>query len=196
MLRFGHARGQHEAGLEHQRQPTGEVQRLELELPVAVEDAPRHARAVERGHAGPAHALGPAQLLQALFEFQTQVALLTGMDVANASMYDGATSAAEAALMAVRGNRKVKSRQVLLAQLTSLFAYALLVESSLSYLGGELGVQEPAASWGNMLTDARSYFNIGTHLVIWPGVLIMVTVLSFYLVGDGLRDALDPRLIE
>ena len=49
------------------------------------------------------------------------------------------------------------------------------------------------ASWGNMLTDARSYFNVGTHLVIWPGILIMVTVLCFYLVGDGLRDALDPR---
>ena len=50
------------------------------------------------------------------------------------------------------------------------------------------------AVWGNMLTDSRSYFVTGVHLVVWPGFLIMVTVLCFYLVGDGLRDALDPRL--
>ena len=44
-----------------------------------------------------------------------------------------------------------------------------------------------------MLTTARTYFVTGVHLVIWPGVLIVTTVLSFYVVGDGLRDALDPR---
>jgi peptide/nickel transport system permease protein len=44
-----------------------------------------------------------------------------------------------------------------------------------------------------MLTDARTYFAKGTYLVIWPGVLIAVTVLFFYILGDGLRDALDPR---
>jgi peptide/nickel transport system permease protein len=67
----------------------------------------------------------------------------------------------------------------------------ILVESGLSYLG--VGVQPPTPSWGNMLTDARTYFVQGVHLVIWPGVLILVTVLCFYLVGDGLRDALDPH---
>ena len=67
----------------------------------------------------------------------------------------------------------------------------ILVESGLSYLG--VGVQPPTPSWGNMLTDARTYFVQGVHLVIWPGMLILVTVLCFYLVGDGLRDALDPH---
>ncbi len=67
----------------------------------------------------------------------------------------------------------------------------ILIESGLSYLG--VGVQPPTPTWGNMLTDSRTYFVQGVHLVIWPGVLILVTVMCFYLVGDGLRDALDPH---
>jgi peptide/nickel transport system permease protein len=67
----------------------------------------------------------------------------------------------------------------------------ILAESGLSYLG--VGVQPPTPSWGNMLTDARTYFVQGVHLVIWPGALILITVLCFYLIGDGLRDALDPH---
>jgi peptide/nickel transport system permease protein len=67
----------------------------------------------------------------------------------------------------------------------------ILVEAGLSYLG--LGVRPPTPSWGNMLTSARSYFNTGPHLVVWPGILIAVTVLCFFIAGDGLRDALDPR---
>lgn len=67
----------------------------------------------------------------------------------------------------------------------------ILIESGLSFLG--LGVQPPTPSWGNMLTDARTFFAKGPHLVIWPGLLISLTVICFYLIGDGLRDALDPR---
>jgi peptide/nickel transport system permease protein len=68
----------------------------------------------------------------------------------------------------------------------------ILAESGLSFLG--LGVQQPTASWGNMLSSARSYFATGVHLVIWPGIMITLTVLCFYIVGDGLRDAFDPRI--
>jgi len=68
----------------------------------------------------------------------------------------------------------------------------ILVEAGLSYLG--LGVRPPKSSWGNMLTAARQYFNTGPHLVIWPGVMIAITVLAFFVAGDGLRDALDPRM--
>ncbi len=67
----------------------------------------------------------------------------------------------------------------------------ILLESGLSYLGA--GVQPPTPTWGNMLTDSRTYFVQGVHLVVWPGVLILVTVMCFYLVGDGMRDALDPH---
>jgi peptide/nickel transport system permease protein len=68
----------------------------------------------------------------------------------------------------------------------------ILAESGLSYLG--LGVQPPQATWGNMLTKSQQYRILGPHLVIFPGMLITVTVLCLYLIGDGLRDALDPRL--
>jgi peptide/nickel transport system permease protein len=70
----------------------------------------------------------------------------------------------------------------------------ILVESGLSFLG--VGVQPPVPTWGNMLTDSRTYFVTGVHLVIWPGLLIMITVMCFYLVGDGLRDALDPHRVR
>jgi ABC-type dipeptide/oligopeptide/nickel transport system permease subunit len=68
----------------------------------------------------------------------------------------------------------------------------VLLESALSYLG--LGVQPPTASWGNMLTNAQRYFSSGVWLVVAPGWFIFSTVLALYLVADGLRDALDPRL--
>ena len=68
----------------------------------------------------------------------------------------------------------------------------ILAESVLSFLG--LGVQPPTATWGNMLSKAQSYFILGPHLVIFPGLLITLTVLCLYLIGDGLRDSLDPRL--
>jgi ABC-type dipeptide/oligopeptide/nickel transport system permease subunit len=68
----------------------------------------------------------------------------------------------------------------------------ILVESALSFLG--LGVQPPTPTWGNMLNKAQSYFTLGPHLVLWPGILITVTVLCLYIIGDGLRDALDPTM--
>jgi peptide/nickel transport system permease protein len=68
----------------------------------------------------------------------------------------------------------------------------ILAESALSYLG--LGVMPPTPSWGNMLTNAASYFNRAPWLVVSPGLMVFLTVLCLYLIGDGLRDALDPRL--
>jgi peptide/nickel transport system permease protein len=68
----------------------------------------------------------------------------------------------------------------------------ILAESALSYLG--LGVMPPTPSWGNMLTNAASYFHRAPWLVLSPGVVIFLTVLCLYLIGDGLRDALDPRM--
>jgi peptide/nickel transport system permease protein len=68
----------------------------------------------------------------------------------------------------------------------------ILQESSLSFLG--FGIQPPQPSWGNMLSGAREFYFRGPHLIIAPGILISITVLCTYLIGDGLRDALDPRL--
>ncbi len=75
---------------------------------------------------------------------------------------------------------------------TTYFATAIVVEASLSFLG--LGVPPPAASWGVMLNDGRKYMEAYPHVVIFPGAAISFTVLGFNLLGDGLRDVLDPRL--
>jgi peptide/nickel transport system permease protein len=71
-------------------------------------------------------------------------------------------------------------------------ATAILTESSLSYLG--YGIQPPTASWGNMLNNAQAYVLYAPWVAIYPGMMITLTVLSFNFFGDGLRDALDPRL--
>jgi peptide/nickel transport system permease protein len=71
---------------------------------------------------------------------------------------------------------------------------ALLTEASVSYLG--LGVQPPQPSWGNMLYNAQSYFFNAPWITLYPGLMILITVLCINFVGDGLRDALDPRLKE
>jgi peptide/nickel transport system permease protein len=70
----------------------------------------------------------------------------------------------------------------------------ILIESGLSFLN--LGVVPPTPSWGNMLSNAQTFFTKGVHLVIAPGVLIVITVLCFYLIGDGLRDAFDPQSVR
>ena len=69
---------------------------------------------------------------------------------------------------------------------------AILAESGLSFLG--LGIQPPTPSWGNMLTRAQEYLLKASWLAVFPGLFIFLTVLSFNFLGDGLRDALDPRL--
>jgi peptide/nickel transport system permease protein len=73
-------------------------------------------------------------------------------------------------------------------------ATAILIEAGLSFLG--FGVQPPAPSWGNILTEGRIYIFDAWWLTVFPGLAILITVLSFNLFGEGLRDALDPRLRE
>ncbi|MBI1919545.1 MAG: ABC transporter permease [Geobacter sp.] len=71
-------------------------------------------------------------------------------------------------------------------------AGAILTESALSFLG--IGVQPPTPSWGNILSAGKEFIEFAWWLSLFPGLAIMVTVLSYYLVGEGIRDALDPRL--
>ena len=79
----------------------------------------------------------------------------------------------------------------LLVQATLAIAAAVIAEASLSFLG--LGQQPPQPSWGSMLNTAKNYIDNSPWMAIWPGVSIFLLVLSFNVVGDGLRDALDPR---
>ncbi len=79
----------------------------------------------------------------------------------------------------------------LIVQATLAIAAAVIAEASLSFLG--LGQQPPAPSWGSMLNTAKNYIDNAPWMAIWPGLSIFLLVLSFNLLGDGLRDALDPR---
>ncbi|MXQ12604.1 ABC transporter permease [Microvirga makkahensis] len=80
----------------------------------------------------------------------------------------------------------------LIVQVTIQLALAILTEAGLSYLG--LGVRPPDPSWGRMLSDAQTYLSQAPHLAIAPGLAIALAVLGLNLLGDGLRDALDPTL--
>jgi peptide/nickel transport system permease protein len=80
----------------------------------------------------------------------------------------------------------------LVVQATLGVATAVLEVAALSFLG--LGVQAPTAEWGSMLAAERNQVFTATHLVLFPGIMIMINVLAFNLIGDGFRDALDPRL--
>jgi peptide/nickel transport system permease protein len=79
----------------------------------------------------------------------------------------------------------------LIVQLSLALSWAVLTEGALSFLG--LSAQPPAPSWGVMLNEGRQYLEFATHLAIFPGLAIMLAVLGFNLLGDGLRDALDPQ---
>ena len=80
----------------------------------------------------------------------------------------------------------------LIVQATISFATAILAEAALSYLG--LGTQPPRPSWGRMLSEAQSQMFNAPMLAVWPGLAIMLSVLGLNLMGDGLRDLMDPRL--
>jgi len=96
-------------------------------------------------------------------------------------------------------DRRIIFRHILPNALAPVFvtaslgvASAILIEAGLSFLG--FGVQPPAPSWGNILTEGRTYIFDAWWLTVFPGLAILITVLSFNLFGEGLRDAIDPRL--
>ena len=80
----------------------------------------------------------------------------------------------------------------LIVETTLSLAFAILAEAALSFFG--LGVQPPDPSWGRMLSEGRGYFGQSVWMAIFPGLAIMITVMGFNFLGDGLRDAMDPSL--
>jgi peptide/nickel transport system permease protein len=83
---------------------------------------------------------------------------------------------------------------VIIVQATIQFATAILAEAALSYLG--LGTQPPQPSWGRMLNEAQTQMFQAPQLALYPGIAIALSVLGLNLLGDGLRDLLDPRLVR
>ena len=105
----------------------------------------------------------------------------------------------EAARACGTGDARIILRHILpnaigpiIVQTTTSISDMILTASGLSFIG--MGVQAPTPEWGAMISEAREFYRQKPHLVIFPGVCIILTALSFNLIGDGLRDALDPRL--
>jgi len=82
----------------------------------------------------------------------------------------------------------------LIVQLTFVFAYAILAEAILSFLG--VGPPPPIPTWGNTIAEGRNYITVAPWIAFYPGIFIAATVLGLNLLGDGLRDVLDPRLVS
>jgi len=80
----------------------------------------------------------------------------------------------------------------LIVQLSFLFAYAVLSEATLSFLG--LGAPAPTPTWGNIMAEGRQYMREAAWIIAIPGAALAITVMGLNLLGDGLRDVLDPRL--
>lgn len=80
----------------------------------------------------------------------------------------------------------------LIVQATFVAASAVLIEASLSFLG--VGVPAQTPSWGNMMAEGRNFVAVAFHIILYPGLLLAATVLAINMLGDGLRDVLDPRL--
>ena len=79
-------------------------------------------------------------------------------------------------------------------QATFIFAYAMLAEAGLSFLG--VGIDPATPTWGTMINEGRQFIDQATWLIVFPGLAISISVLSLQIIGDGLRDALDPRLAK
>jgi peptide/nickel transport system permease protein len=80
----------------------------------------------------------------------------------------------------------------LIVQGTYIFASAVLIEAILSFLGA--GIPPEVPSWGNIIADGRSYFQLIPGLVLYPGLVLSLTILTINMIGDAARDALDPKL--
>jgi peptide/nickel transport system permease protein len=118
---------------------------------------------------------------------RASVLVLREMDYVQAAQASGA------------GHGRVLTRHILpnslaplIVQLTFIFAYAVLAEAILSFLG--MGPQPPTPTWGNIIAEGRNYMREATWIALFPGIAIALTVLGLNLLGDGLRDALDPRM--
>ena len=83
-------------------------------------------------------------------------------------------------------------RMAVTSALTFVFAYAVIAEAVLSFLG--VGAMPPTPTWGNIIAEGRNYIREAPWICLFPGIAIALTVLGLNLLGDGLRDAFDPRL--
>lgn len=114
------------------------------------------------------------------------------LNVRKMEYLEAATSINCSSFRIIRRHVLPNAMSPMIVQATMSVPMAILIAATLSYIG--LGVQPPTPEWGAMLTAGRSYIRDYPHLVLFPGMMIMIAVLSLNMFGDGLRDALDPKL--
>lgn len=131
-------------------------------------------------------AIGISQIPQLLRVTRGEALAIREEDFVNASLADGAGR-----FVVMRRHILPNLANTVIVQATLMMPFAIVTEAMLSFLG--LGVQSPTASWGVMLTRSQSYTANAPFLAIFPGLAIFVSALSLSLLGDGLRDALDPK---
>jgi ABC-type dipeptide/oligopeptide/nickel transport system permease subunit len=143
--------------------------------------------------AGMASSIGPVVLTLGLVSWTTMARMIRGktLSIATSDMVTAARALGASPARIVVRHVLPNIAGIVLVVAAFGFAQNLLSESVLAYIG--LGPPPPAPSWGRMLYEGRSYYRIAPHLVVVPGVAIMLAVVSFNLLGDGLRDALERR---
>lgn len=115
-----------------------------------------------------------------------------GVLVESAQVYVEAAAAMGAGRLAILGRHILPNIvSPVVVQTAVCLSYAILIESALSYLG--VGVQPPSPSWGTILNEGREFLALAPWVSLFPGAAIVLAVLAFNIIGDGLRDALDPR---
>jgi peptide/nickel transport system permease protein len=130
--------------------------------------------------------IGISQLPQQIRIIRGEALSLREQDYVAASVADGAGG-----LFILRRHLAPNVLNTVIVQASVIMPFAIITESMLSFLG--LGVQPPTPSWGVMLTDAQSYAGQDPLLALFPGAAIFIAAIAFNLLGDGLRDALDPK---
>lgn len=112
------------------------------------------------------------------------------LKIANMDYMDGGRALGATGLRLMLRHALPNAAPTIIVSATLGVAWAVLVATSLSYLG--LGIQPPTASWGNMLSSSQNYFWISPLLVLWPGLLIVATIMAVNFLGEALRDVLSP----
>jgi peptide/nickel transport system permease protein len=143
-----------------------------------------------------ASSIGPVVLTLGLVSWTTMARMIRGktLSIATSDMITAARALGASPARIVVRHVLPNIAGIVVVVAAFGFAQNLLSESVLAYVG--LGPPPPAPSWGRMLYEGRSYYRIAPHLVIVPGAAIVLAVVSFNLLGDGLREALDPRSRE
>jgi peptide/nickel transport system permease protein len=121
-----------------------------------------------------------------------RVGRAAALDIKDREFVDAARSIGAGHLRIIGRHILPNGTAPIIVQVSLALSWAILTEASLSFLG--LGVIPPAPSWGSMLSESRVLMELAPWTVIMPGIAIMVAILGFNLLGDGLRDVMDPKL--